>query len=97
MSRKLKRLPQDKQKKKGVRTLKAEDYSRVLNEMGEHVEYAAEISATAIIMIRPSKKDGRPIVLTNAMYFDDSKNCYPEFQKEMKTSRHWATWDIFGP
>jgi hypothetical protein len=85
-------------KKPRMRALTSDDYSRVLYELGGDVAFGKEAGGSGVVIfIKPGKKEGRPIVLTESLfYFDpDDKAFHRALSKALHSDKQWAVWDIF--
>jgi len=88
-----------KAKPKKPRELTADDYARVLHDLGASVEFSTEAGGEgAVILIKPGVNGNRPIVLTNVLFYSqpDDKLFMRELAKSIKSDSGWATYDIFG-
>jgi hypothetical protein len=101
MSKKTTRKPQLKKpnlKNPRMRALTSDDYSQVLYELGGDVAFGKEAGGSGVVIfIKPGKIDGRPIVLTESLFYSDpdDKDFHRALSEAMHSDKQWAVWDIF--
>jgi hypothetical protein len=81
-----------------VRVLTSDDYSQVLYELGGDVAFGKEAEGSGVVIfIKPGKIEGRPIVLTETLFYSDPDD--DDFHRALSEAMHsdklWAVWDIF--
>jgi hypothetical protein len=87
-----------KAKKKKKWEWKDEHYREVLQEMGAEVsdDFVGHEFEGAILFIKPGLRDGRHVMLTNAIcYWKNGKPLIRGIKDVLEKDEDWEAWDIF--
>jgi len=83
-------------KKRKPPVLTADDYAGVLNELGPNVECAADCGEVVVILIKPARRNGRKVILTMALGFQEPGDKEPlrEISKQIRGDDGWTEWEV---